>query len=132
MDLAIRASVEAVEDAGLRLSDIGGLVCFHENDAPLTRDLAASAGLPTVHVGGATSSLAAIIACAAIGEAAMADCEWPCSNMFSFTGLSTDAPASRMGQFRLDSASGVRQFMLPVRLRESASRVRHGVPTIYA
>jgi acetyl-CoA acetyltransferase len=111
LDLAITAAKRAAEDAGLALSEIDGISCFHEGDTALSRDLAAALGLPAVNWW--LDSLAGgNYPCAAIGQAAMAVREGAARHVLVYRAMNGRS-GRRMGQFRLDSPGGVRQFMLP-------------------
>jgi acetyl-CoA acetyltransferase len=111
LDLALRASTEAIEDAGLSVHDVDGVICFHENDSALSRDLAAAAGLPVVRWW--SDQLAGgNYPCAAVGEAAMAIAAGHARQILVYRALNGRS-GHRMGRFRLDAPGGPRQFMLP-------------------
>jgi acetyl-CoA acetyltransferase len=111
LDLALRACLEAIEDAGLHPHQVDGLISYHENDSALARDVAASLGLPEVRwwsdvlAGGNYP-------CAAVGEAAMAISSGMARHVVVYRALNGRS-GHRMGQFRIDEPEGVRQFMLP-------------------
>lgn len=46
LDLASSACTEAIADAGLTHTEVDGIMCYHENDSALVRDVAAVLGLP--------------------------------------------------------------------------------------
>jgi acetyl-CoA acetyltransferase len=111
LDQATEAVANAAHDAGLEQHDIDALLCFHENDTALTREVAAALGLPRVNwwndvlAGGNYP-------CAMIGLAAMVVASGMARNVACYRALNGRSGV-RMGHFRGDDPGGVRQFMLP-------------------
>ena len=111
LDLTAEACSRAIVDAGLDRDEIDGLICYHENDSGLARDVAAALGLPRVRwwsdvlAGG--NYPAALVA-----QAAMAVATGMARHVVVWRVLNGRS-GLRMGQFKLDEPGGVRQFMLP-------------------
>jgi len=109
--LALEASLNAVEDAGMSIRDIDGLVCYHQNDSVLVRDVSTSLGIKELRwwsdiLAGGTFN------CAVIAQAAMAIESGLANNVVVYRALKGRS-GKRMGRYRASLADGVHQFMTP-------------------
>lgn len=111
LELASQACLRAIEDAGLRTSDIDGIVCYHMNDSVLSRDVAVSLGMQTLnwwndsYAGGSHT-------CRIIAEAALAVGSGLARHVVCYRALNGRS-GFRMGQLGAVETGGVHQFMTP-------------------
>lgn len=111
LDLATEAISGAASDAGLGVHELDGLLCFHENDTALCREVAAALGLSTA--GWWNDALAGgNYPCAMVGLATMAVDAGFANHVGCYRALNGRSGV-RMGRFRVDDPGGVRQFMVP-------------------
>jgi acetyl-CoA acetyltransferase len=109
--LASSACTEAIADAGLTHAEVDGIMCYHENDSALVRDVAAVLGLPRVRwysdtLGGGNYGSAIV------GEAGLAAATGLARHIVVYRAMNGRS-GLRMGQFGLHRADELRQFMLP-------------------
>ena len=111
LQLAGEAARKAIEDAGLRAADIDAVLCYHLNDSPLSRDVAAALGIPALnwwndsYAGGSHT-------CRIIGEAAMVVGSGVARHVLCYRALN-GCSGQRMGQLNVGETAGVHQFMTP-------------------
>ncbi|NKQ56142.1 hypothetical protein HFP15_25005 [Amycolatopsis sp. K13G38] len=109
--LALRACSAAIADAGLTRDDIDGLVCFHDNDSSLTRDVATALGLGKLRWW-SDASVGGNFACAAVAQAAMAIATGMARHVLVYRAMNGRS-GKRMGQFGGGRSSGAYQFLAP-------------------
>jgi acetyl-CoA acetyltransferase len=109
--LALEASLNAIADAGLRVDQVDGLVCYHQNDSVLVRDVSTSLGIKELRwwsdfLAGGTFN------CAVIAQAAMAIEAGLANYVVCYRAL-RGRSGKRMGRYRASLTDGVHQFMTP-------------------
>ena len=111
LDLASSACTEAIADAGLTHTEVDGIMCYHENDSALVRDVAAVLGLP--RVSWYSDALeGGNYGCAIVAEAGLAAASGMARHVVVYRAMNGRS-GLRMGQFGLHRADDLRQFMLP-------------------
>lgn len=110
-ELALEAIVAAVADAGLTKDQIDGLVCFHDNDSPLTREVATSLDLANLRWW-SDASVGGNYAVAAVAQAAMAVTTGMANHVVVYRAMNGRS-GKRMGLFGGGKADGAYQFMAP-------------------
>ncbi|MGE0799757.1 MAG: lipid-transfer protein [Lautropia sp.] len=111
LDLASTACRQAIDDAGLRVADVDGIVCYHMNDSALSRDVAAALGIPALnwwndsYAGGSHT-------CRIVAEAALAVGSGLARHVVCYRALNGRS-GFRMGQLGAVETGGVFQFMTP-------------------
>lgn len=111
LELAGEACRRAIDDAGVRLADIDGVLCYHMNDSALTRDVAVSLGIQTLnwwndsYAGGSHT-------CRVIAEAAIAVGSGLAKHVVCYRALNGRS-GLRMGRLGIAETGGVHQFMTP-------------------
>jgi acetyl-CoA acetyltransferase len=111
LELASSACGEAIADAGLRHADVDGIMCYHENDSALVRDVAAVLGLPRVRWY-SDALEGGNYGCAIVGEAGLAAASGLARHVVVYRAMNGRS-GLRMGEFGLHRADELRQFMLP-------------------
>jgi len=111
LDLAAEACLAAIDDAGLSVEDVDGVVTYHDNDTVSPPEVAATLGCGVLAwsqslLGGGSEM------CAGIGAAARAIEEDRARHVVVYRAMN-GASGIRMGNFGTSSASGYRQFMAP-------------------
>lgn len=109
--LAVEAGLAAISDAGLTRDDIDGLVCFHDNDTSLTREVATSLGLPSLRWW-SDASVGGNFACAAVAQGAMAIATGMARHVLVYRAMNGRS-GKRMGQFGGSRVDGPYQFLAP-------------------
>ena len=111
LQLALGASRAAIRDAGLDVSDIDGVLCYHMGDSAPVNDVAEHLGLPpeiwTNEIYGGGTQSASIL-----GDAAMLIHSGTAANVLVFRALNGRS-GKRMGQAPLRVAGGEAQFTTP-------------------
>lgn len=110
--LALEAVLAAVADAGLTRDEIDGLVCFHDNDSALTREVASALSLPRLRWW-SDASVGGNFAVAAVAQAAMAVATGMATNVVVYRAMNGRS-GKRMGQFGGGRTDGAYQFMAPL------------------
>lgn len=111
LQLAGEACRRAIDDAGLKVADVDGLVCYHMNDSALTRDVAAALGIGELnwwndsYAGGSHT-------CRLIAEAALVVASGLARHVVCYRALNGRS-GFRMGQLGAGEGAGVHQFMAP-------------------
>lgn len=111
LQLALAASRSAIQDAGLDVSDIDGVLCYHMADSAPVNSVAEHLGLPpeiwTNEVYGGGTQSASIL-----GDAAMLIHSGTATNVLVFRALNGRS-GKRMGQTSIRVAGGETQFTIP-------------------
>lgn len=111
LQLALAASRSAIQDAGLDVSDIDGVLCYHMADSAPVNAVAEHLGLPpeiwTNEVYGGGTQSASIL-----GDAAMLIHSGTATNVLVFRALNGRS-GKRMGQASIRVAGGETQFTIP-------------------
>lgn len=112
--LAARASLMAIEDAGLSVDDIDGVVGFfwHDNTSVSARALARMLGIPALnfdynHDGGGWWNAAAILSAATLVHSGI------CKNVLVYTGSNSNSDRGNWGGGSRGGARGASQFTAP-------------------
>jgi acetyl-CoA acetyltransferase len=121
VNLAAEASLKAIEDAGLEVGDIDGIVTYWwRPDTIMPRDLAEALGITECHfelfnnVGGSWS-------CAAVTAAAMAVHAGMCRNVLVYRAMNGRSQEPRGAP----QATGKAQYTIPFGLRHDAGNFGH-------
>ncbi|EHB59233.1 acetyl-CoA acetyltransferase-like protein [Mycolicibacterium rhodesiae JS60] len=109
--LAVEACLAAIADAGLSRDDVDGLVCFHDNDTSLTRDVATALRLPRLRWW-SDVSVGGNFACGAIAQGAMAIATGMARHVVVYRAMNGRS-GKRMGQFGGSRTDGAYQFLAP-------------------
>ncbi len=120
--LAAQASLMAIEDAGLRVEDIDGIVTFYHkhNDTVDPKELAHHLGMPRLdfnlfHDGGGSWNAGAVVAAATLVHAGI------CKNVLVYRSRNTYSVGRAAAPRRAEEVTGADQFTTPFGLHHPAA-----------